>query len=128
MCNLTALIQPLLQKPLKARDHDIEQLLIIGAYQLLHTRIPPHAAINSAVEASRHLQKKWAAGLINAVLRKLQRELDAQLAQLTPSQRDAHPQWLWQRLREAWPQQAEQIFAANNQYPPMCLRVNALRS
>ncbi|HET8711394.1 MAG TPA: 16S rRNA (cytosine(967)-C(5))-methyltransferase RsmB, partial [Spongiibacteraceae bacterium] len=125
---LAALVRPLLQKPLKARDSDIEQLLIVGAYQLLHTRIPAHAAINSAVEASRHLQKNWAAGLINAVLRKLQRESDDRLAQLTPAQRAAHPQWLWETLRSAWPQHAEQIFAANNAHPPMCLRVNALRS
>src|SRR5690606_11870940 len=60
---LAALIGPLLQKPLKKSDADIEQLLIIGAYQLLHTRIPAHAAINSAVEAARALNKKWAAGL-----------------------------------------------------------------
>lgn len=124
---LAALIKPLLQKPLKARDSDIEQLLVVGAYQLLHTRIPPHAAINSAVEASRPLQKKWAAGLINAVLRTVQRESAERLAQLAPAQRDAHPPWLWERLRAAWPQQADQIFAANNDYPPLCLRVNKQR-
>lgn len=125
---LSALMQPLLQKPLKERDNDIAQLLVIGAYQLLHTRIPAHAAIDSTVEASRHLQKKWAAGLINAVLRKLQRESEHLLATLSPSQRDAHPQWLWESLQTAWPQQATQIFAANNDYPPMCLRVNAQRT
>lgn len=124
---LAALIKPLLQKPLKTRDSDIEQLLIIGAYQLLHTRIPAHAAIDSAVEACRHLQKKWAAGLINAVLRKLQREMDIYLTQLTTAQHDAHPVWLWEALRAAWPQQAETIFAANNQHPPLCLRVNSQR-
>lgn len=122
---LSALTKPLLQKPLKERDSDIEQLLIIGAYQLLHTRIPAHAAINSVVEASRHLQKKWAAGLINAVMRKIQREGDERIAQLTPSQGVAHPQWFWEAIRQAWPQHAEQIFAANNAHPPMCLRVNA---
>ncbi|MFT3929092.1 MAG: 16S rRNA (cytosine(967)-C(5))-methyltransferase RsmB [Spongiibacteraceae bacterium] len=123
---LGAIIKPLLQKPLKARDSDIEQLLIVGAYQLLHTRIPAHAAINSAVEASRHLQKNWASGLINAVMRKIQRESDDRIARLTPSQRVAHPQWFWESIRKAWPQQAEQIFEANNAHPPMCLRVNAL--
>ena len=124
---LAALIKPLLQKPLKPRDSDIEQLLIIGAYQLLHTRIPAHAALNSAVEASRHLQKNWAAGLINAVLRKLQRESAARCEQLTPAQSVAHPQWLWKTLSQAWPEQADAIFAANNSHPPMCLRVNRLR-
>lgn len=125
---LAALIKPLLQKPLKARDSDIEQLLVVGAYQLLHTRIPAHAAINSVVEASRHLQKNWAAGLINAVMRKIQRESEERLAQLAPSQRTAHPQWFWETIRKAWPHSAEPIFAANNAHPPMCLRVNSLRS
>ncbi len=124
---LAALVRPLLQKPLKARDRDIEQLLVIGAYQLLHTRIPAHAAINSVVEASRHLQKSWAAGLINAVMRKLQRENEERIAQLTAAQRDAHPQWLREAIHHAWPQHAEHIVAANNAHPPMCLRVNSLQ-
>ena len=124
---LAALIAPLLQKPLKAKDRDIEQLLIVGAYQLLHTRIPPHAAINSAVEASRHLRKNWAASIINAVLRRLQRESEHLLTGLTQAQRDAHPQWLWETIQAAWPAQAEHVFAADNGYPPLCLRVNRLR-
>lgn len=124
---LSALIKPLLQKPFKKSDANIEQLLIVGAYQLLHTRIPPHAAINSVVEASRSLKKNWASGLINAVLRKLQREEQTLLEQLPDAARHAHPQWLWQRLRDAWPQEIESIAAANNHYPPMCLRVNALQ-
>jgi 16S rRNA (cytosine967-C5)-methyltransferase len=40
----------------------------------------------------------------------------------------AHPNWLWQRFRAAWPQQIESIAAANNHYPPMCLRVNTLQT
>lgn len=125
---LAALIKPQLQKPLKKADADIEQLLIIGAYQLLHTRIPAHAAIDTAVEACRALNKKWAAGLINAVLRKLQREQQTLLEHLPEAAGQAHPNWLWQRLRSAWPQQIETIAAANNHYPPMCLRVNALQT
>ena len=125
---LAALIKSLLQKPLKARDSDIEQLLIVGAYQLLHTRIPAHAAIASAVEASRHLQKNWAAGLLNAVLRKLQREHAQCSARLSNWQRDAHPQWLWKKIHAAWPAQSDVIFATNNHYPPMCLRVNQQRA
>ena len=125
---LLALVQPSLQKPLKTRDADIEQLLLVGAYQLLHTRIPAHAALAATVEAARHLGKNWAAGLINAVLRRLQREAETLLPQLPPPARDAHPEWLWQQLRAAWPEQADTLFAANNAYPPMCLRVNSLRA
>lgn len=124
---LRELLQPLLRKPLKERDGDIRQLLVVGAYQLLYTRIPPHAAISSAVDAARALGKQWAAGLINAVLRGLQRERDALFERLPPHAAAAHPRWLWEALRTAWPAQADAIFAANNAHPPMCLRVNRSR-
>jgi 16S rRNA (cytosine967-C5)-methyltransferase len=120
---LLALLQPLLQKPLKERDGDIRQLLVVGAYQLLFLRIPPHAAISSAVDAARALDKKWAAGLINAILRTVQRDEKTLFDKLPPAAAVAHPQWLWKAIREAWPVQAEQILAANNAHPPMCLRV-----
>lgn len=121
---LRALLKPLLQKPLKERDGDIRQLLIVGAYQLLFLRIPPHAAISSAVDAARALDKKWAAGLINAILRTVQRDEKTLFEQLPAHAVAAHPEWLWKTIRTAWPEQAEQIFAANNAHPPLCLRVN----
>lgn len=124
---LDGLIRPLLQKPFKDKDSDLHQLLLVGAYQLLHTRIPDHAALAATVEASRSLGKGWASGLINGVLRNLQRQREALEAKLAPAARDAHPQWLWQRLRHDWPQQAETIVTANNSHPPMCLRVNQAR-
>lgn len=101
-------------------------MLIVGAYQILFTRIPEHAAISSVVEACRGLQKNWATGLVNGVLRNLQRTRETVLDNLPAAARAAHPEWLWECLREAWPEYAETIFAANNDYPPMCLRVNAL--
>lgn len=121
---LQALLAPLLQKPLKERDADIQQLLIVGAYQLLYTRIPAHAAISSVVAACRELKKDWATGLVNGVLRALQRQHEQLAAQLPAAAADAHPTWLWQRIRAAWPQQAAAVFAANNSHPPLCLRVN----
>src|SRR5690606_22914630 len=116
---LAALLAPLLQKPLKERDADIQQLLIVGAYQLLYTRIPAHAAISSVVAACRELKKDWATGLVNGVLRALQRQHEQLAAQLPAAAADAHPTWLWQRIRAAWPQQAAAVFAANNSHPPL---------
>jgi len=124
---LSALVTPLLRKPFKEKDGDIEQLLVIGAYQILFTRIPPHAAISSVVEACRALRKEWATGLVNGVLRNVQRDSAALLAKLPAAAADAHPEWLWQRIRRAWPEQAAAVFAANNEHPPMCLRVNRLQ-
>ncbi len=124
---LDALIKPLLQKPFKPKDDDLRQLLLVGAYQLLHSRIPDHAALAATVEATRTLGKGWATGLVNGVLRNLQRRHDQLAEKLPPAARDAHPDWLWQQLRQAWPQQADAIIAAGNDYPPMCLRVNTSR-
>jgi 16S rRNA (cytosine967-C5)-methyltransferase len=121
---LDALIQPLLQKPFKAKDDDLRQLLLVGAYQLFHSRIPDHAALAATVEATRTLGKGWAAGLVNGVLRNLQRRYPQLVEKLPPAARDAHPDWLWQQLRTAWPAQADTVIAAGNDYPPMCLRVN----
>jgi 16S rRNA (cytosine967-C5)-methyltransferase len=121
---LSALLDLLLQKPLKERDADVRAALIIGAYQILFTRIPEHAAISTAVEACRSLQKNWATGLVNGVLRTLQRNHTSLIEKLPAAALAAHPDWLWQRLRAAWPEQAEAIFAADNEHPPLCLRVN----
>ncbi len=42
---LSTLAARLLQKPFKAGDRDVEALLLVGLYQLLYTRIPPHAPL-----------------------------------------------------------------------------------
>ena len=74
------MLQELIPTPLKRKDGDIQALLLIGLYQLEHTRIPDHAALSATVDACRLLHKDWAAGLINGVLRRYQRE-QAQLAE-----------------------------------------------
>ena len=71
---LDAALKPCFSKGLKHRDDDVRMLIYIGAYQLFHTRVPPHAAINSAVDGCRKLKKKWAAGMCNAILRRCQRD------------------------------------------------------
>jgi len=65
---LAGLANKLLQKPFKAADRDVEALLLVGLYQLLHTRIPAHAAIGETVGCVDKLKKPWAKGLLNAVL------------------------------------------------------------
>ena len=123
---LSLLIDKLLQKPLKASDRDVEALLLIGLYQLLHTRIPAHAAISETVGCAASLKKPWAKGLLNAVLRAAQRDGSALLAQMDndPVVRSAHPRWLQKALKAAWPEHWEAICAANNAHPPLILRVN----
>ena len=123
---LSALATKLLQKPFKAADADVEALLLVGLYQLLYTRVPAHAAIGETVGCADKLKKPWAKALLNAVLRRAQRESEALLAELEhdPVVRTAHPRWLQKSLKAFWPEQWEAICAANNAHPPMILRVN----
>ena len=123
---LDALAERLLQKPFKAADADVHALLLVGLYQLLYTRVPAHAAIGETVGCADKLKKPWAKALLNAVLRRAQRESDAILAELErdPVVRTAHPRWLQKSLKAFWPEQWEAICAANNAHPPMILRVN----
>ncbi|CRM76648.1 Ribosomal RNA small subunit methyltransferase B [Pseudomonas sp. 24 E 13] len=123
---LSALAAKLLQKPFKAADADVEALLLVGLYQLLYTRVPAHAAIGETVGCADKLKKPWAKALLNAVLRRAQRESEGLLAELEhdPVVRTAHPRWLQKSLKAFWPQQWEAICAANNAHPPMILRVN----
>lgn len=123
---LSALAVKLLQKPFKAADADVEALLLVGLYQLLYTRVPAHAAIGETVGCADKLKKPWAKALLNAVLRRAQRESEALLAELEhdPVVRTAHPRWLQKSLKAFWPEQWEAICAANNAHPPMILRVN----
>ena len=123
---LSALAAKLLQKPFKAADADVEALLLVGLYQLLYTRVPAHAAIGETVGCADKLKKPWAKALLNAVLRRAQRESETLLAELEhdPVVRTAHPRWLQKSLKAFWPQQWEAICAANNAHPPMILRVN----
>jgi 16S rRNA (cytosine967-C5)-methyltransferase len=123
---LSALAERLLQKPFKAADADVEALMLVGLYQLFYSRVPAHAAIGETVGCADKLKKPWAKGLLNAVLRRAQREGVEMLAELErdPVVRTAHPRWLQKSLKAFWPEQWEAICAANNAHPPMILRVN----
>lgn len=123
---LDLLAAQLLQKPFKAADADVQALLLVGLYQLFYSRIPAHAAIGETVGCADKLKKPWAKGLLNAVLRRAQREGEALLADMErdPVVRTAHPRWLQKALKAFWPVQWEAICAANNAHPPMILRIN----
>ncbi|WP_049753600.1 16S rRNA (cytosine(967)-C(5))-methyltransferase RsmB [Alkalilimnicola ehrlichii MLHE-1] len=126
---LRALAHRLLDKPLRGKDADLQRLLLCGLYQLLETRIPPHAAVAETVAVAPRLGKGWARGLINAVLRRAQREADRLLPALDadPATRYALPAWLLDTLRRDWPDRWQALAAANQQRPPMTLRVDLTR-
>ena len=124
---LNSAVSALLEKPLRAKDLDVFSLLLAGAYQIFCMRIPDHAAVNETVHAVQLLKKPWARGLVNGVLRQLLRQPELWQNSLSSEQEELryrHPQWLIDRIRQDWPAQWSAILEANNQKPPMTLRVN----
>lgn len=127
---LDSISKQLLSKPLKAKDSDIKLLLLIGLFQILYLDTPHHVAVSQTVEATRSLGKPWATELINAVLRNFIRQstiIQPKIDQ-APSALYSHPDWLIAKIQHAWPEQWESILVANNQYPPLHLRVNQCKS
>ena len=122
---LLAMLDQMLDKPLKAKDRDLQGLLLCGLYQLDATRIPDHAAVDATVAATRDLKKQWARGMTNAILRRYQRQREQLAANLDEAAALSHPRWLYRALQRQWPQAAAAIIHANNSQPPMTLRVNA---
>jgi 16S rRNA (cytosine967-C5)-methyltransferase len=107
----------------------VRSLLLVSLHQLEHSRNPPEAIVSSSVDAVRMLGQARAAGLINALLRRFLREHDQLLTRALkdPAAAAAHPRWLFEALREHWPDHWQSIVESDNSQPPMTLRVNLSR-
>ena len=121
-------IDGLLQRPLKRRDSVINSLLAVGLLQISDTRIPDHAAVSQTVEAARQLRRPKLAGLVNACLRRFQRENVAARPPASEEARWNHPQWIIDQAKRDWPDDWQDVLTANNERAPMWLRVNSAMS
>lgn len=123
------LVRHMLKHPLKPRDRDIHRLIQLGLYQLWKEDTPSHAAVHVTAGCANRMGKKWAVGLVNALLRRFQRERDALLSALHEAGADhAHPDWLLDHLQEDWPDDWQAIVEANNRQAPLWLRHNRQRA
>ncbi len=122
--SLSQRVDELLTRKLRTKDLDVRCLILVGAYQLLHTRIPDHAAVAETVGCTKTLKKPWAKGLVNAVLRNLPQPTE----EWSPAALHDHPHWFINRLRNSLPDQWLDILSANNTRAPMTLRVNSART
>ncbi len=127
---LEAVLAQVLERPLRPKEALVRLALLLGTYQILYTRVPPYAAVAETLALLEAAGRGWAKGLANAVLRRVDRERSALLAgaDATDAGRWAHPAWLVDAIRRAWPRDWEAVLAANNAHPPLTLRVNARRS
>ena len=140
--------------PLGKLDVEVLTALRMGAYQILFLdRVPGHAAINESVELVKGARKRSAAGMVNAVLRKISRdgdavpyngvphpqkpgemghpaqpdiELDRRSSNYRSSDyRSSHPQWIVERWEEIYGQDgARKICAYDQAAPATTIRVN----
>jgi 16S rRNA (cytosine967-C5)-methyltransferase len=108
-------------QPLAKLDIEVLTALRLGAYQLLFLdRIPVHAVVNESVELVKRARKRSAAGMVNAVLRKLKREA-----------RDlndiSHPEWLVERWHQNYGADAtRKICDYDNTAPKQAIRVSSI--
>lgn len=116
-------------------DPDITDLLRLGAYQLLSMRsVPAYAAIAQTVEMAKRRHGLGASKLVNAVLRRLDRErteaggVEPALERPTDplealALASSHPRWLVARWVARWgAEQTAQLLAANNREAPVVVR------
>jgi 16S rRNA (cytosine967-C5)-methyltransferase len=118
-----AALQAWMPRPLPRREGELKALLLAGMAQLDPLALPPHAALAATVDAARALGRQHQSGLVNALLRRAQRE------GIPPGDPHAHwPKWLRERIASDWPDAAEAVLDASLAEPPMWLRVNRQRT
>ena len=111
-----------MSRPLGPRDNEVRALLHVGFAQVVILGLPPHAALSATVEAVRALGRPHQDKVVNALLRRAQRE------GLPEAPADAlWPEWLRRQIRTDWPERAEAIFNASQHEAPLWLRVNRSR-
>ncbi|QQQ01027.1 16S rRNA (cytosine(967)-C(5))-methyltransferase RsmB [Lysobacter enzymogenes] len=117
---MEAALNEWMPRPLPPRDSELRALLLAGLAQLDPMQLPAHAALDATVQAARLLGRAHQAGLVNALLRRAQRD---GLPAVDP--RHSHwPSWLRGMLRKDWPERYDEILAQSAVEPPMWLRVN----
>ena len=109
---LDAVIAECAGRPVEEIDGPLLDVLELGAYQLLRTRIAPHAAVATSVDLVRAEAGPGKAGFVNAVLRRVSEKTeDEWVARLAPDAvadpvghlafRYAHPKWIAQAFADS---------------------------
>ena len=91
-------IRAFLSRPNARLVPAVQTALRLGAFQLLHLdRIPAHASIGESVELTKQAGETFAAGMVNAVLRKLAQSPRESAQGGSLAEEFAHPEWMVER-------------------------------
>ena len=120
---LDDLIEAFLERPLQARQWRLQNLLRLGAAQLVFLKTPPHAAVSTTVALATEMPSRCPPRLVNAILRRLDREGVARLA-AQDAEKLSTPSWLF----DVWQQHygdpvSRAICRSHWQDPPLDLRL-----
>ncbi len=85
LSQLEWLINKLMSRPMTDKQRTVHYLIMVGFYQLLYTRVPPHAALAETVEGAVSIKRPQLKGLINGVLRQFQRQQETLLNEFATS-------------------------------------------
>ena len=123
--------------PLRRLEGKVLQALRLGLYQMLFlTRIPHSAAVDQSVALTRtHCKNPRAPGMVNAILRNLERSLDRlpTIPEDDPAEYYAtlysHPVWLVRELLDRLGSEGTAAFLqADNSQPPITAMVNTVKT
>ncbi|HEX9607085.1 MAG TPA: 16S rRNA (cytosine(967)-C(5))-methyltransferase RsmB [Gemmatimonadaceae bacterium] len=112
-------------------DPDVIDLLRLGVYQLLNMgSVPAYAAIAQTVELAKRRHGMGASKLVNAVLRRTDREREQLNTAAPPADtvdalalKYSHPRWLIARWIDRWGEQdTERLLTLNNADAPIAIR------
>jgi 16S rRNA (cytosine967-C5)-methyltransferase len=120
-------LRQLLDKPLKNRFKIVEQLIMLGFYQLAFSRVSQHAAVSETVAACQPLNTLAMKGLVNAILRTFIRQEISQ--QQAPNKQIASglPKWLYKKLEAEYQDDLADLVANMQLKAPIWLRVNTCK-
>ncbi|WP_081816468.1 16S rRNA (cytosine(967)-C(5))-methyltransferase RsmB [Fodinicurvata fenggangensis] len=121
------LLSRLLERPLGVRNRRATNILRLGVCQLAFLETPAHAAVSTALSLAEHPHSRSLKGLVNAVLRRLDREKDGLLAEQDAARLNL-PAWLWDRLEAAYGEATLRAsLEVQQQEPPLDLTVREPR-
>ena len=123
-------------QPVDHLQPPLSDILRLGAYQILFLdKVPDSAAVNESVNLTKLFKRGQAAGLVNAVLRKIAQhkndlpEIPDRDPERYLSIRYSHPKWLVKRLLPLLGREETEAFlAANNGIAPLTVQVNPIRT
>ncbi|MBQ1955542.1 MAG: 16S rRNA (cytosine(967)-C(5))-methyltransferase RsmB [Clostridia bacterium] len=110
----------------------VRNILRVGAYQIIFCdKIPPSAAVNEAVKQTKITGNGRASGMVNAILRRIAENPNAELSFSSETERlsvtYSHPEELVKLLSESV-SDVEGLLNANNSIPPVSVRANPLKT